>query len=147
MTCERPSVSGHPQRGMVPSTGLGSGKCGQHPCPPENRRACRPVQHEFYADVSGDSRVQWSDETATALRLGHIGRSLKLFHQILLQFLSTYIVWKRDHSTFSYDTPSTSKRDSFPCYLWNGSSLLARLSVNSLPVTLQCPGIHCKTIS
>ncbi|GFX48679.1 hypothetical protein TNCV_407881 [Trichonephila clavipes] len=44
---------------------LGSGECGQHPCPPENPRACRkgPVQHEFDVDVSGDSRVQWSDET------------------------------------------------------------------------------------
>ncbi|GFV93452.1 hypothetical protein TNCV_1987671 [Trichonephila clavipes] len=39
--------------------GLGSGECGQHPCPPENRRACRkgPVQHEFDLDISGDSRV------------------------------------------------------------------------------------------
>ncbi|GFW20717.1 hypothetical protein TNCV_1049401 [Trichonephila clavipes] len=45
--------------------GLCSGECGQHPCPAKNRRACSqgPVQHEFYVDVSGDSRVQWSDET------------------------------------------------------------------------------------
>ncbi|GFV09046.1 15-hydroxyprostaglandin dehydrogenase [Trichonephila clavipes] len=40
----------------------GSGECGQHSCPPENRRVCRkgPVQHKFDVDVSGDSRVQWS---------------------------------------------------------------------------------------
>ncbi|GFU42863.1 hypothetical protein TNCV_3140331 [Trichonephila clavipes] len=52
---------GHTQRSPL---GLGSGECGQHPSPPENRRACRkgPVQHEFYVDVSGDSRVQWSDK-------------------------------------------------------------------------------------
>ncbi|GFW38030.1 hypothetical protein TNCV_834701 [Trichonephila clavipes] len=44
-------------------------RAGQHPCPPENRRACRkgPVRHEFYVDVSGDSRVQWSDETQQLL--------------------------------------------------------------------------------
>ncbi|GFU62338.1 hypothetical protein TNCV_4239891 [Trichonephila clavipes] len=49
--------------------GLGSGEYGQHPCPPENRRVCRkgPVQHKFYVDVSGDSRVQWSDETRQLL--------------------------------------------------------------------------------
>ncbi|GFY09027.1 syntaxin-binding protein 5-like [Trichonephila clavipes] len=48
---------------------LGSGEYGQHPCPPQNRRACRkgPVQHEFYVDVSRDSRVQWSDETRQLL--------------------------------------------------------------------------------
>ncbi|GFW72617.1 hypothetical protein TNCV_3798451 [Trichonephila clavipes] len=33
-----------------------------------------PVQYEFVVDLSGDSRVQWSDETATALRHGHMGR-------------------------------------------------------------------------
>ncbi|GFX10578.1 hypothetical protein TNCV_2583991 [Trichonephila clavipes] len=49
--------------------GLGSDECGQHLCPPENRRASRKghVQHEFYVDVSGDSRVQWSDETQQLL--------------------------------------------------------------------------------
>ncbi|GFW96492.1 transposase [Trichonephila clavipes] len=48
---------------------LGSGECGQHPCPTENRRACRkgPVQHGLYVDVSGDNRVQWSDETRQLL--------------------------------------------------------------------------------
>ncbi|GFX39699.1 hypothetical protein TNCV_2104431 [Trichonephila clavipes] len=49
--------------------GLGSGECGQHLCPPEKRRVFRkgPVKHEFYVDVSGDSRVQWSDETRKLL--------------------------------------------------------------------------------
>ncbi|GFX18222.1 uncharacterized protein TNCV_4305241 [Trichonephila clavipes] len=44
--------------------GLGSAECHQHPCSPDNRRACRkgPVQHEFYVYVLADSRVQWSDE-------------------------------------------------------------------------------------
>ncbi|GFX33540.1 tigger transposable element-derived protein 1 [Trichonephila clavipes] len=48
---------------------LGSSEYGQHPCPPENRRACRKrlVQHEFYLGASGDSRVQWSDETRQPL--------------------------------------------------------------------------------
>ncbi|GFS95271.1 hypothetical protein TNCV_2630971 [Trichonephila clavipes] len=38
---------------------------GQHPCPQKKRRAGKkgPAQHEFYIDVSGDSRDQWSDET------------------------------------------------------------------------------------
>ncbi|GFW11558.1 hypothetical protein TNCV_3810771 [Trichonephila clavipes] len=33
--------------------GLGSSELGQHPCPSENRRACRkgPVQHEIVEDV------------------------------------------------------------------------------------------------
>ncbi|GFV82622.1 hypothetical protein TNCV_1618511 [Trichonephila clavipes] len=60
--------------------GLGIGECGQHPCPPENCRACRkrPVQHEFYVDVSGDSRVQWSDETRLLLYVLATWEDLKI---------------------------------------------------------------------
>ncbi|GFV59819.1 putative transposable element [Trichonephila clavipes] len=57
------------QNTTTPQVGLDSGECGQHPCPPEKRRACkkRPVQHEFHVDVSGDSRAQWSNETRQLL--------------------------------------------------------------------------------
>ncbi|GFV69291.1 hypothetical protein TNCV_1937711 [Trichonephila clavipes] len=52
------------EEGLMYGSGLDRGDCGQHPCPPKNRRACKgPVQHEFNIDVSGDSCVQWSDET------------------------------------------------------------------------------------
>ncbi|GFW11001.1 hypothetical protein TNCV_4459761 [Trichonephila clavipes] len=60
----------------------GSGGNGQHPCSPKYNRACRkgPVQLEFDEGVWGDNRVSSSQTKllATALRLGHMGRSLKL---------------------------------------------------------------------
>ncbi|GFS95096.1 uncharacterized protein TNCV_2704571 [Trichonephila clavipes] len=83
---------------------MGSGECGQHPCPPERRRACRkgPVQHEFYVDVSGDSHVQWGQTKLGKCFTSRTHR--KIFKITPPDFigisLSVLSERERDHSTF-----------------------------------------------
>ncbi|GFX49005.1 hypothetical protein TNCV_2797961 [Trichonephila clavipes] len=57
--------------------------------------------HEFYVDVSGDSRVQRSDETQQQLYVVATWEDLKDYSTRSYWNFSQRIVLKRDHSTFS----------------------------------------------
>ncbi|GFX57188.1 hypothetical protein TNCV_2964671 [Trichonephila clavipes] len=71
-----------------------------------------PVQHEFNVDVSGDSRVQWSDETQQLLYVLATWEDPEIIPPDLIGISLNVSSCRKIIQLFHSGTPGTGKRDS-----------------------------------